>query len=230
MRKLYALLIVFATCLFAGCDENGDRGYYEDMDRIYFVKDSIICRLGEMQMGVETYTVQVPLKVLGRPWSENRMFKVNVNRKLTTAPEHIYTSLSSEFVVMKDSVNACIPIELLRDRIDPMVDTVYQIVLDLEVNDTFGFGVQEKLQSKVVFSNYLQEPDWWYALEFVYWGAYRPEKYQKMMEFWGGPISFEEYTSRMIQVVLCGKKMYDYFKLHPEFGMEFPEATPWPYE
>ena len=51
MRKLYALLIVFATCLFAGCDENGDRGYYEDMDRIYFVKDSIICRLGEMQMG-----------------------------------------------------------------------------------------------------------------------------------------------------------------------------------
>ena len=51
-----------------------------------------------------------------------------------------------------------------------------------------------------------------------------------MMEYWGGPISYEEYGSRMIQVILCGKKMYDYFKLHPEFGMEFPEATPWPYE
>ena len=130
----------------------------------------------------------------------------------------------------KDSVNAYIPIELLRSKIDPMVDTVYRIVLDLEVNDEFGLGVKEKLQSKVVFSNYLQEPDWWYALEFVYWGAYRPEKYQKMMEYWGGPISYEEYVSRMIQVILCGKKMYDYFKLHPEFGMEVPEATPWPYE
>ena len=43
-------------------------------------------------------------------------------------------------------------------------------------------------------------------------GAYRPEKYQKMMEYWGGPISYEEYVSRMIQVILCGKKMYDYFK------------------
>ena len=230
MRKLYTLLIVFATCLFAGCEENGESGYYDDMDRIYFVKDSIICRLGEMQMGVETYTVQVPLKVLGEPWDENRMFKVSVNRELTTAPENIYTSLPTEFVVMKDSVNAYIPIELLRDRIDPMVDTVYQIVLDLEVNDTFGLGVQEKLQSKVVFSNYLQEPEWWYALEFVYWGAYQPEKYQKMMEYWGGPISFEEYSRRMVQVILCGKKMYDYFKLHPEFGMEFPESTPWPYE
>ena len=183
-----------------------------------------------MLMDVETYTLQVPVKVLGEPLGESRKFKVNVNKDLTTAPEDVYTLLPGEFVMDKDSVNAYIPIELLRSKIDPMVDTVYRIVLDLEVNDEFGLGVKEKLQSKVVFSNYLQEPDWWYALEFVYWGAYRPEKYQKMMEYWGGPISYEEYVSRMIQVILCGKKMYDYFKLHPEFGMEFPEATPWPYE
>ena len=66
--------------------------------------------------------------------------------------------LPGEFVMDKDSVNAYIPIELLRSKIDPMVDTVYRIVLDLEVNDEFGLGVKEKLQSKVVFSNYLQEP------------------------------------------------------------------------
>lgn len=45
MRKLYILLIVFAACLLAGCDENGESGYYEDIDRVYFVKDSLICRL-----------------------------------------------------------------------------------------------------------------------------------------------------------------------------------------
>lgn len=230
MRKLYTLLIVFAACLFAGCDENGESGYYEDIDRVYFVKDSLICRLGEMQMDVEIYTVQVPVKVLGGPLGESRKFKVNVNKDLTTAPGDVYILLPGEFVMDKDSVNAYIPIELLRSKIDPMIDTVYRIVLDLGVNDEFGLGVQEKLQSKVVFSNYLQEPDWWYALESVYWGDYRPEKYQKMMEYWGGPISFDEYASRMVQVILCGKKMYDYFKLHPEFGMEFPEATPWPYE
>ena len=230
MKKLYTLLLMFTTCLLAGCDENGESGYYEDIDRVYFLEDSIVCRLGEMLMDVEIYTVKVPVKVLGAPFDENRVFRVNVNKELTTAPEDIYTSLSTEFVVDKDSVNAYIPIELLRNKIDPMVDTVYRIVLDLEENDKFGLGVQEKLQSKVVFSNYLQEPDWWYALEFMYWGDYRPEKYQKMMEYWGGPISFEEYTSRMVQVILCGKKMYDYFKLHPEFGMEFPETAPWPYE
>lgn len=230
MRKLYTLLIVFTTCLFTGCDENGESGYYEDYDRIYFVKDSIVCRLGEMLMDVETYTVQVPVKVLGHPIGESRTFKINVNQELTTAPGNFYTSLPTEFVVDKDSVNAYIPVELLRSRIDPMVDTVYRIVLDLEINEAFGLGVQEKLRSKVVFSNYLQEPDWWYALEFMYWGAYRPEKYQKMMEFWGGPISYEVYASNMVKVILCGKKMYDYFKAHPEYGMEFPESTPWPYE
>ena len=230
MRKLYILLIVFTASLFTGCDENGESGYYEDKDRIYFVKDSLVCRLGEMQMDVETYTVKVPVKVLGQPLGENRMFKINVNQELTTAPGDSYTSLSTEFVVDKDSVNAYIPIELLRSRIDPMVDTVYRIVLDLEANDMFGLGVQEKLQSKVVFSNYLQEPDWWYALEAMYWGAYRPEKYQKMMEFWGGAISFEDYMNSMIKVILCGKKMYDYFKLHPEYGMEFPESAPGPYD
>lgn len=47
MRKLYILLIVFAACLLAGCDENGESGYYEDIDRVYFVKDSLICRLGD---------------------------------------------------------------------------------------------------------------------------------------------------------------------------------------
>ena len=48
MRKLYILLIVFAACLLAGCDENGESGYYEDIDRVYFVKDSLICRLGDI--------------------------------------------------------------------------------------------------------------------------------------------------------------------------------------
>ena len=80
MRKLYILLIVFAACLLAGCDENGESGYYEDIDRVYFVKDSLICRLGEMLMDVETYTLQVPVKVLGEPLGESRKFKVNVNK------------------------------------------------------------------------------------------------------------------------------------------------------
>ena len=61
-------------------------------------------------------------------------------------------------------------------------------------------------------------------------GGLSSGKVSENEEYWGGPISYEEYVSRMIQVILCGKKMYDYFKLHPEFGMEFPEATPWPYE
>ena len=117
MRKLYILLIVFAACLLAGCDENGESGYYEDIDRVYFVKDSLICRLGEMLMDVETYTVQVPVKVLGEPLGESRKFKVNVNKDLTTAPEDVYTLLPGEFVMDKDSVNAYIPIELLRSKI-----------------------------------------------------------------------------------------------------------------
>ena len=62
MRKLFMLLIVFAACLLAGFDENVESGYYEDIDRVYFVKDSLICRYGQMLMDVETYAVQVAVK------------------------------------------------------------------------------------------------------------------------------------------------------------------------
>lgn len=230
MKKIYAIWMVMAVMLLSSCDKNGDSGYYEERDRIYFTTDSIICRLGEMPVDVKTYTVLVPLKVLGNLAPADRTFKMKVNRELTTAPDSYYTALPTEFVVDKDSVNVSIPVELLRSVIDPDVDMVYRVVLDLEENDVFGFGVQEKLQSRVVFSNYLQEPDWWYTFATMFWGPYQPQKYQKMMEIWGGSISFDDIMSSMVQVIMCAKEMYDYFQLHPEFGMEFPEEIVWPYE
>ena len=230
MKYIYIVFTILAMYLSVSCDENGDSGYYEDQDRVYFVEDSIICRLGEMSIDVEKYIVQVPVKVLGNNVGTERKFKVTLDRKLTTALENFYTALPEEFVVNKDSVNAFIPIELLRHRIDSDKDVTYRIVLKLEDNDMFGQGVQEKLQTKIVFSNYLQEPDWWYTFSTMYWGTYQPEKYQKMMELWGGPISYDDLSNSMIKVILCAKDMYDYFQQHPEFGMVFPENIVWPYE
>ena len=59
---------MFAACLLAGCDENGESGYYEDIDRVYFVKDSLICRLGEDADGCGNLQGAGSVKVLGTSW------------------------------------------------------------------------------------------------------------------------------------------------------------------
>ena len=60
-------------------------------------------------------------------------------------------------------------------------------------------------------------------------GTYQKEKYQKMIEIWGGPITLDDYSYKMVKLINVAKEMYEYFQEHPEYGMEFPPCISWPH-
>ena len=76
MKKsiLYQIFILLGI-LIAGCDENGDDGYYDNAYRVYFPKTSMLCKLGTEPATVTRYTVNVPVSILGL--GESRSAKDN---------------------------------------------------------------------------------------------------------------------------------------------------------
>ena len=215
---------------FVGCDENGDDGYYDGISRVYFGEvDNHHHALGAKPVDVTVYTARIPVCVLGVPASRDMVARVKVDGALTTAPESMYNPVAEEVTIPKDSIRGYVEVELLRDEISSDKDTTFTLTLQLEASNDFQLGIEECQEFEITFSNYLSEPDWWYIGESIWWGAYHPMKYQKIIELWGGEITWDDYVAQMAQVVYVAQQMYDYFQAHPEYGMVFPENPSWPY-
>ena len=230
MRKsiLYQIFILLSV-LIAGCDENGDDGYYDNQYRVYFPKTSMSYNLAPNSSSVTKYTVKVPVQILGSGATEGMKVKVRVDLQKSTAEARLYTPIPEEIEFEKDSFMTYVPIELLRENISPDVDTTYQLTLVLEANEYFDLGVKEKLEAVVKFSNYLRQSSWWYNMR-EYVGKYNQVKYLKLMDIWGGEVTVEDVNMKMIKVIEAFKEMYEYFQEHPEPGVVFPDVIVWPYE
>ena len=230
MKTILCILGIALGLIVVGCNENGDSGFYDNVYRVYFPKDSIRYNFGDKPVELTSYTVNVPVEVLGLPADKEIIIKVSVDEKATTAPEGAYVAVPTEILIKKDSVLAYIPVELIRADIPSEKDTTFHIVLRLEPNDNFELGVKESLQSVVVFSNFLAKPDWWIGLQDYCLGIFQKEKYQKMIELWGGPITLDDFFFRSAKIISVAQEMYYYFQEHPEYGMVFPPEIVWPYE
>ena len=140
-RLLY-LMIVLA--FFFSCEENKD-GFYDNIARIYFPEetDSLSFSFGDKIAEYTRHVVNVPVKMMGMNATEEMRFKVVLNTELSTAEEGVhFVELQSEYPLLVDSVNAYIPVELIRDELSED-EVTYKIVLDLEANtdfNCFGFG------------------------------------------------------------------------------------------
>lgn len=226
---LLSLLLILFLFIFQGCEENGDDGYYDGISRVYFESGTMHCALGAKPVEITTFKLEVPVRVLGVPASRDMVFKVKVEESGTTAPLNTYSLVGDHFTIARDSIRGYIPVELSRNNITTEIDTTYTLSLVLEPSEDFGLGIKESRKMQLTFSNYLAEPSWWYALESQYWGPYHSMKYQKMIELWGGEISYNDFVLNMTRVVYIAQDMYNYFQEHPEYGMEFPENIDWPY-
>lgn len=230
MKTIFYLSLIFCLVLLGSCEQNGDDGYYDNQYRIYFPQDSIHYSFGDKPVEMEHYTVRVPVNILGLPTREGMKLKVAVDGEKSTAPAGCYTPIPEEITVGGDSVVAYVPVELIRKEIPSETDTTFRLVLKLESNADFELGIRERLTATVTFGNFLAEPTWWVGLQDFFLGPYQKEKYQKLMELWGGPISEDDFYMESARIVSLSKEMYDYFQLHPEYGMIFPEYVFWPYE
>ena len=230
MKKIAYILVMCLGVWCAGCSENGDDGYYDDFNRVYFPVDSLNYAFGDKPVEMAKYTVKVPVQILGEPARADMKVNVKVDLASTTATAEAYTAVPSEITIPKDSIVGYVPVEIIRENVMDERDTVFRVVFQLEASPDFALGVKEGLRATVTFSNYLAEPEWWVGLKDVFWGPYQKEKYQKMMEIWGGPITLDDYVYKMVKLINVAKEMYEYFQEHPEYGMEFPPYIFWPYE
>lgn len=228
-RNIFYVLMFVLPMWFVGCDENGDDGYYDGISRVYFGEADTHHALGAKPVEVTVYTAKIPVCVLGSPASRDMVARVKIDEALTTAPENMYNPVAAEVTIPKDSIRGYVEVELLRDEIPSDKDTTFTLALQLEASDDFQLGIEESQEFEITFSNYLSEPEWWYLMESMYWGPYHPMKYQKMIEFWGGEITWDDFVDNMSQGLYVAQLMYNYFMEHPEYGMEFPENPDWPY-
>lgn len=230
MRKsiLYQFFVLLSV-LMAGCDKNGDDGYYDNRYRVYFPKTSMNYNLAAHPSSVKKFTVKVPVQILGVGAVEGMKVKARVDEQKSTAEARFYTPVAAEVVFEKDSFITYLPVELLRENISPDVDSTYQLTLVLEANEYFDLGIKENLETVVKFSNYLKQPSWWYGMR-SYIGAYHQVKYLKLMDIWGGEVTVQDIALKRIKVIEAFKEMYEYFQEHPEPGVVFPDVILWPYE
>ena len=228
-RNIFYVLMFVLPMWFVGCDENGDDGYYDGISRVYFGEADTHHALGAKPVEVTVYTAKIPVCVLGSPASRDMVARVKIDEALTTAPENMYNPVAAEVTIPKDSIRGYVEVELLRDEIPSDKDTTFTLALQLEASDDFQLGIEESQEFEITFSNYLSEPDWWYLLETTHWGPYDPMKYQKMIEYWGGEIIYDDFMYSYAQILYVAQLMYNYFMEHSEYGMEFPENPDWPY-
>lgn len=230
MKKsiLYQIFILLGI-LIAGCDENGDDGYYDNAYRVYFPKTSMLCKLGTEPATVTRYTVNVPVSILGLGAKEGMKVKVKVDPQKTTAGSDLYATIPEEIEFKKDSIVTYIPVELLRDNITSEKDSTFQICLTLVANEYFALGIKENLGVEIKFTNYLGRPSWWGVFE-QYIGRFHQKKYLKLMEIWGGEVTLLDVAAKEAKLILVCKEMYDFFMKNPEDGVVLPLHPMWPYE
>lgn len=230
------LYLIVSLVVFFSCEENED-GYYDNIPRIYFPEetDSLSFSFGDKVAEYTRHTIKVPVKMMGLNAVKEMKFKVVLNKELSTAEEGVHFSpIQPEYTLAVDSVNAYVPIELIRDNLSED-EVTYKIVLDLEANADFELGSKENLRAVVTFNNYLEEPDWWMNIFGSYTINYHRGMYQRLIAYYGEPLTLDYCSSNYLKVVAVFKReVYDYAQEHPDLTQDwefYPEEQLWwPFE
>lgn len=196
-KHLKAILGFFALStliLNNSCKETDYMTFDEDYSGIYFLKDSMHYSFGITPIEKRIHTHLVPLQILGKPASADREFNVIIldatgNKE---ALEGVQFQLPEKMYVLADSINAYLPIEILRDGLagdDNTGYTKYELRLQLVENNEFVPTLSPADQQVVVtFDNAVERPEWyntdgektWIITRF---GEWHPVKLIKFVEY-----------------------------------------------
>lgn len=223
MKKNILYLIISSLIILASCEKNED-GYYNNVARIYFpsATDSINFSFGDQVMTYTRHIVYMPVKKLGTPATREMKYKIKLNKERSTAVEGVhFSTLLDEYSLLTDSVNAYLPVELIRDELSEE-EVIYKIVFDLEESADFELGCKENLQAVITFNNYLEEPKWWKGLFGNKAVRYHPGMYQQIIAFYGHPLEDQYCTDHFLEVQSVFKReVYEYAKANPELTQDW---------
>ncbi len=192
-----ALLCCFALStliLNNSCKETDYMTFNENYSGIYFLKDSMHYSFGITPIEKRVHTHLVPLQILGKPSSYDREFKVLILNATGNeeAQQGVQFQLPEKLYVLADSINAYLPIEILRDGLagdDNTGYTKYELRLQLVENNEFVPTLSPADQQVVItFDNAVERPEWYNADGEKTWiltrfGEWHPIKLIKFVEY-----------------------------------------------
>jgi len=160
MRTInFYLLVSLFMVLIASCKEENIM-LYNGKNYIQFVKSlsdsttfSFLANPGKTEV-----SYPIPLQLIGKPESKDRMFKMEVNEKFTTATSAHY-ALPATFVLRANKTIDTAWITLKKSP-DLAIKPV-KLVLNLIPSTALDIGQTEHSIAIIYISNVIAQPEWW---------------------------------------------------------------------
>lgn len=185
------LLMTIAVLFITGCSQNDYLVFDEDYSGIYFTEDSLHYSFSTLPIETRTYTQKIPVKIMGKPYSHERIFGVEIlpaKNNINPIKGQQYLLEEETLKIEADSITGYIPLILLRDGLagdDENGYTRYELRLKLVENNNFTPTLSESDQNVVVtFDNSIERPTWFSEEVWISkCGEWAPIKLIKIMEY-----------------------------------------------
>lgn len=191
LGKVYAVVAFFCIVAFPSCEDTDYMTYDTSNNGIYFLSDTMQYSFSVTPIEQRTHLVKIPVRVMGGISDVARPINFEVITDTTTAEEGVQYRIG-EAVVLPDSINGFIPVEILRDGLKGSNAEGYEryrLGLRLLSNDYF-IPTLNVLNQKFVlnFDNSVEQPNWLSADGEKVWierelGKWHPLKLIKMVEY-----------------------------------------------
>lgn len=184
---------------------------------------------GPLPAEITSQTVDIPIRILGDVSSQSLTYHVVADETETTAKPRIhYTPLKDEYHFRQGAVTDTLRVEILRDALDTEDEGGVKLVLKLQGGNGLKVAFERENRQVITFNNHISEPYWWVYYE-SWLGGYHRLKYLKLLEYYeNDPTKLEESLNNgeLSRLLINNKKMYDYFKAHPEIKVPLPPVDP----
>ena len=192
---------VLGSCQSIVYDEEYSKdGFYHSQNAVYFhypeAQDTVrFYSFGALPVETQEYVMKIPVRLAGVPQKQAQKFKLMVDPSSTMKEGVHYKPLNLEQEIPADSVNAVVPVTLLRSGLSPDKDTLKLVLRLVETSDlALKFPNAQKVEIQA--TNVLTAPIYWQYFE-VYFGRFERRKYLMMLaNYHSNEAELWEATSR----------------------------------
>ncbi len=234
---LLPLLVALGSCNSIVYDEEYSKdGFYHAQNAVYFhypeASDTLrFYSFGALPVDSQKYVMNIPVRIAGVPQKHAQKFKLVVDTASTMKADVHYKALNLEPVVPVDSVDAVVPVTLLRNALSPDKDTL-KLILRLEPTSDLALKYPKSNKVEIQVTNVLTPPPYWIYFE-SYFGPFERRKYLMMLaNYHSNETEFWESMSRDgNQFFLNFMKVYRALKADPTYDQSLLPANPYnPYK
>ena len=234
---LLPLLVALGSCNSIVYDEEYRKdGFYHAQNAVYFhypqASDTLrFYSFGALPVDSQKYVMNIPVRIAGVPQKHAQKFKLVVDTASTMKADAHYKALNLEPVIPVDSVDAVIPVTLLRNALSPDKDTL-KLILRLEATSDLALKYPKSNKVEIQVTNVLTPPPYWIYFE-SYFGPFERRKYLMMLaNYHSNETEFWESMSRDgNQFFLNFMKVYRALKADPTYDQSLLPANPYnPYK